>query len=339
MDDFWAGQAIGFVLGVLAGLLAPVVSRAIASWRHRVHGRFEGRGTTFSPESIKFFTLNRWSPFRPLTESDVDTVFVEPGWQQNWCDQEELEAIRRELPDPGGPTSTLRSLMIDHRESKSSRRLVLGFAPSTYADLLATGEYFARHPDRVDAVLNRFKTEQTSDGIKGAPASATSINVTVTTADRRILAIRRSGAVQTSQNLWTLGPNETMTGADPSPNGVETPHNLARRCLKEETGLVVLPTDRLEISWIGFNVPGALVHIVAHFHTHLRSSQCQELMLASHGAYEFDDFVWLPAKPKVAKRIIAAVLEGKPDRNGREWLSSAALAADDWARWPSSPQA
>ena len=332
MNNLWLNQGIGFLLGVASGLFVPIVSKFFTNKYHRLRSKLE-KHHDFHAEEIKFLQLNAWSERRQLTEDKVMVSFDDRPWDQNWCDDEELKHLKNNLENQGGSSSTLRSISIDHRESESGQQLKLSFAPSMYGDLISVAEYFRRHPDGIDHVLKRFSHENTKDVIHGAPQSVASMNVTIMTADLKLLAVHRSGAVQTSPNAWTLGPNETMLGAIPASGGVETPFELARRCLDEEVNLAVLDSDRLQISWVGYDVPNAQLSFVAHFRTHLRSSEVEQRMAESHASFEFDQIAWIPANNKTVHKIISSIRSQKPDEDGRLWFRNAALAAHEWRRW------
>ena len=333
VDNFWLNQGLGFLLGVASGLLAPLVAKVTSRWYHRIRSRLEIHPPYLAAEEIKFFMLDEWSPGRELKPSKVKVEYDEDPWEQDWCDPEELLHLRSGLDDDGGPSSTLRSLAVDHHESEAGRLLHLTFAPSTYGDLIAVGEYFRRHPEEVERTLARLAHDDVASVIAKAPRSVASINVTVTSADGRLLAVRRSGAVRTSQNIWTLGPNETMSAALPTSTGVETPHSLAWRALHEEVGLEPDDVAVLQMSWIGYNVPGALVHLVAHCRSNLRSAEIESRIREGLGSFEVDQMAWLPATPRTIRKIISSVREGRPDSEKRVWLSSAALGAAEWYRW------
>ena len=209
------------------------------------------------------------------------------------------------------------------------------FAPSEYGDLIAVQEYFRQDPDRLRTVIERLAAEDATTMIAAAPPSVVAINMTVTSADHKLLAVRRSAAVQTSQNLWTLGPNETMLGATGASGGVETVHSLAFRCLKAELELDEDGVDRLEISWIGYNVPAALVHVVGHARSTLRSSELEDNLRQSQGFFEVDAVAWLPATAKTVHGIIDDIHQsgGTTVVPSGKWLNSAGLAAADWWRW------
>ena len=332
MTDFWLNQGLGFLLGLVSGLIGPVIAKVLSRWYHRLRGRLEFHPSDLVPDEIKFVMLDRWGPARRLRPSDVQVAYDDDPWEQDWCDAAELVHLRGGLDDDGGPAATLRSFSVDHRESDAGRVLRLTFAPSQYGDLLAVGEYFRRHPEDVERTIDRLGRDK-AGAIAGAPRSVASINVTVTSADGRLLAVRRSGAVRTSQNIWTLGPNETMAPALPTSGGVETPHELAWRGLREEVGFERDDVLELQMGWMGYNVPGALFHLVAHCRSALRSSEIEAKIRECHGTFEFDQIAWVPADPKTIREIISSVREGREDTGKRIWLNSAALAADDWFRW------
>jgi hypothetical protein len=319
----------------MVGLVTPVVVRKLSRGYHRVRASTEMHPPNFRPEDINFFTLNQWSPSRRLQSSQVKVEFDDRQWQQDWCDQAILGQLADDVEDKGGPSSTLRGMEIDHRESDRGQTLRLIFAPSKYGDLIAVGRYFRDEHERIRTVMERLAKEDMSSMIATAPSSVVAINMTVTSADDKLLAVRRSAAVQTSQNVWTLGPNETMLGATGASGGVEAPRHLAFRCLHEELQLDEEDVEKLEISWIGYNVPGALVHIVGHARSQLRSNQLEEGLRQSQGAFEVDDVQWLPATARTVHGILKAVRKA-PFANGKpamRWLDSAGLAAAEWWRW------
>jgi hypothetical protein len=328
-------NGVSFFIGLLSGLLTSPASKILNRWYHKFRASRRENFLLFRPEEIKFFSLNRWSPDRPLRESMVHVTFDDSDWTQDWCEPSELESLRGQMEDPGGLSASLREFRVDHRESESGQQFHMSFALSRYSDLIAVSEYFRRHLDQVDGVITRLSKEDTSRMIKSAPLSVVAINVTVTSADAKLLAIRRSGAVRTSQNLWTLGPNETMLEARPISGGTETPHELARRCLSEEIGIQSNQIKILEISWIGYNVGGALTHIVAHCQSTLASPDLSQCISSSHGSFEVDGLDWLPTSRKSISRIVESVRAEQMDRDGKLWLNSAALAGVEWARWQS----
>ena len=330
--DFWIGQGLGFVLGILATWLASSIARSYRRVRNRVPERHPKNGPlNFDPRAIEFFMLNSWSPARQLKPENLQTEYVtERLCAQTWCDPQELGKIRSEIPDPGGPAASLVDYEIDHRENERGNTFRMYLMRSDYADLLSVSEYFRREPEAVKVVLNRLADESTRSVAREAPTSVIAVNVVLLSADQKLLAIERSGAVSTSQNLWTLGPNETMNWLEELHPGQkkEDLFVLVERCLNEEVALESADYGRVYVSWIGYNVPGALVHVVALITAKLTSSEISERINQSHSVFEVQRHAWI--RPD-AKTLTAIATDQRTD--GRKWIVSARLAAQEYWRF------
>jgi hypothetical protein len=280
--------------------------------------------------------LNQWSPSRPLKESAVVVAFDDREWNQSWCDDRELKRIATELDDRGAPSGTLRALGVDHGMSLDGLDFRMTFAPSEYGDLVAVGRYFERYPDRLAEVMARLEAGDSGAMVAGAPASVTALNLTVTSADGKLLAVKRSSAVRTSQNVWTLGPNETMVGARAVTGGVETPFELATRCLRSEMHLAMDEVERLEMSWVGYNVPGALVHFIGHVRSVLRAVELEERISQSSSSNQVAELAWIDPSKDNLKSIVSSVLGSQLQaKDSKRWHPSAAIAAAERWRWRS----
>jgi len=331
-------QGVAFVLGLVTGLLTPPAQRFILKVRGGIRDRRDGHPLRFDPTTVDFFMLDQWSAQRPLARQRIVQVTREPIGDrmalQSWCDPVELRAIKEALADHGGPACTLVDLEIDHRESERGQQLRLTFEPSVYGDFLAVGEYFRRHPHELSMVTARLQDEDTRLLVQCAPASVVAVNVTVRSDDGHLLAIRRSSSVRTSQNIWTLGPNETMNLPSLRPGDNEDFFELSQRCLREEVGLE--PTadyGAILVSWMGYNVPAALVHVVAHVTSRLGRAAIEERLAASHGAFESERVAWIPDHKRALEQIIH---HHRKDHEGRSWIDSAPLAAQQY--WKSRPE-
>lgn len=329
--DFWLNQASGFVLGVVSSSAYSLIGKQVDRWRIHRDERIGGVSPLgFDPQSISFFTLNRWSQSRQLAPGQLETRYLDDQRRlQTWCRPEVLDGIRAGFEDPGGPACSLADLEIDHRENSSGLIFRMSIVRSDYADFLAVGEYGRRDPAWSGAILSRLRTEDTRMMVQAAPLSVIAANVVVLSADRKLLAIERSGAVKTSQNLWTLGPNETMNWpADQRPGSKEDLFELVQRCLWEETGLDKTEYGPVYISWIGYNVPCALVHVVALTASKLTSSEIGERISHSHGVFEAQQISWLEPKSSVLCGIAM-----DSNAHGRKWIDSARLAAQEYWRF------
>ncbi len=329
----WATEIMLLLAGWILGLISPLVVRPIHRWWTKLLGRRDELKLTSTGRDYGFFTLNSWSPRRKLKPQQVDVGYTNDTDEQTWLPPDRLCQVRSRIEDAGGPAASLRALSVDHRESIDGQTLKLKYGPSYYGDLIAVSNCFESEPELLADVWRRLEETDVQDMIQGAPKSVTAMNVTITSADRRLLIVRRSSAVRTSQNEWTLGPNETMFEPKPISGGTESPFQLASRCLQEEVELHEADIKDSYVSWVGYNVPGALCHWVTHVVTHLRSGEVTERLAASHGAFEVDGIDWLPFEHSALDMVESSCKSGVPDQHGRRWNRTAGLAAGDIRRW------
>lgn len=324
---------LGWFLGLFTPLIYIPIRRIWIKWRAHQDDREPGAAL----DSLGFFTLNSWSPYRQLERSNVDVALSSENWNQTWVPQELLDAALVSILDPGGPSSSLRSITVDHRESNQGRRLFLSYAKSEYKDFIAVGQLFEGDADRTESLMHRLHSEDAAEMVAGSPRSVTAMNVTVLSEDLRLLVLRRSAAVRTSQNEWTLGPNETMLGPGEQEQvgGVEGPFQLAERCLKEEIGVGLDDVRFLGVSWVGYNVPGAICHWLAHTRIRLRSDEITRRIRESHGGFEVDAIGWMKFNVKALDEICQRSEDRKLDSSSRCWNRTAGLAAQDIRRWKS----
>lgn len=322
-------------LGWFLGLFTPLVYVPIRRLWVRLRVLRDDGDSSEALDSLKFFTLNSWSPKRQLERSKVEVFHSSDDWQQTWIPHELLNKEKISIADPGGPSSTLRSIVVDHRESDQGQRLLLKYAKSEYSDFIAVSRILTGDPALAEAITHRLRSEDSSTMVEQAPPSVTAINVTVFSEDRLLLILRRSAAVRTSQNEWTLGPNETMLGPrlQAQAGGMEDPFQLAERCLMEETGVGLDELRLLCVSWVGYNVPGAICHWLAHAKVRLTSRELTRRISQSHGGFEVDAIDWMKFDSKALDGIRQSAEAGSLDAHGRLWNRTAGLAAHDIRRW------
>jgi len=323
------------LFGWFLGLFTPLVYIPIRRLWVRLRAARDERMPAINVNPLGFFTLNTWSPLRSLERKNVSLSLATEDWTQSWLSETALDSALASISDSGGPSCTLRSIEIDHRESQRGQRLVLGYARSEYRDLLGVSQVIGTDPEKQKSLMERLKSEDMSEMVSSAPRSVTAVNVTVLSEDRRLLILRRSAAVRTSQNEWTLGPNETMLGPVEQVGGIESPFQLAERCLSEELDVHPDEVSLLAISWVGYNVPGALCHWVAHSRIRLRSQEISKRIQGSHGGFEVDAIDWIEFEEKMLEDISLRAERHEPDSQNRLWNRTAGLAALDVRRWKS----
>lgn len=195
---------------------------------------------------------------------------------------------------------------------------------------MAVHDYFAARPGDALSVLERLEDEPVRRMIRAAPPSIVAVNVTVTSADGFVLAMQRSAAVARWQNQWSLGPYETMILPTGRPGESEDFFGASERCLREEVGIDPgRDYGDIVVSWMGYWVPSALVHVVAHTRSNLTRTQIEERIGASHRAFETEWIAWIPE----SRAALAALVASHPiDADGRRWMGAAPIAAEQYWR-------
>jgi hypothetical protein len=250
--------------------------------------------------------------------------------KQTWCDDEELTLLRQRLEDEGGPACTLVDLEVDHRESERGKKLRLTIAPSMYGDFVAVHDYFANRPDAIAKVQQRLEQETTRDLVQQAPPSIIAVNATVTSADGYFLALQRSSAVRKWQNQWGLGAYETMILPTERPGESEDFFGATQRCLREEVGLEPgQDYGDIIVSWMGYWISSALVHVIAHVRSTLTAADIGRRVGESYSSFETGSLLWIPD----SKAALARLVRDHPhDGSNRTWIATAPIAAQQYWR-------
>ncbi|MFA5061669.1 MAG: hypothetical protein WC526_00805 [Patescibacteria group bacterium] len=281
----------------------------------------------FEPEQEHLICLNRWSPARQLTRDRQEVVVVHPPSTQDWVDPKRLANATKDVTDPGGPSSHLVDYEIDHRESVRGQVFRMYIAPSVYGDFLAANACMTS--DERSHVEQRLRTSAPRDVVRRAPRSVIAMNVVVLASSGRLLAIKRSRSVRTSQNMWTIGPNETMVSPLAVSGYQEDLVHLAERCLNEEVGLMPSEHGPIQVSWFGYNLNGPLVHVVAHVRARLPESQIVERVEACQAVFEHGRLDWISTDRRSVFNLLA---NWRQDDSGRQWMNLAALALQEYWR-------
>lgn len=287
-------------------------------------------------EADGVFTLLRWSPERPLLR-DPSLHRVEfgaaPG--QDWFPSAMLRhAQRRQAEGRKGKVAYAYGMTVDHREHEDAYGFVLKVAESNYGDLNAIGSCIGRD-DLVEFVGIRLHARGAVSFLATMPPTRLSIQVAVLSPDGNLLAIRRSGAVESVAGLWTLGPNETMIsrhaaytpGAKP-----ESLYDLAERCLAEELGVVsdarTPEYGPIHITWFGLSAhatEGVAQNVLSVTTTLLSQAELAERIANAHSNFEADGLAWIPFTRR------GLVEEFRSSR--REWVNFSPLAAEEAWRY------
>lgn len=276
------------------------------------------------------FTLLRWSPNRPLIR-DPRFHRVEYGGapDQNWADTGRLETEQMvQAETRRGRTGYAWAVTVDHGEHEDADAFIVSAAESRYGDLNAIARAMPG-VDLVDYVTGRIRDEGI-DLLRTMPPTRLSIQVSVVAGSGRVMALRRSAAVQSVPVQWQLGPNETLYPADApdTPGAIgESFFDLAHRCLVEECGLYESEVSPIRISWFGLAAnpdEGVAQNVLACTTTALSEAQIVERTLNAHSNYESDGFDWIPADSRSLLRALK-----DPER---DWIAFSGIAAAELAR-------
>jgi hypothetical protein len=310
---FGAGLVVGIPLGIVGNLVAGYLWEGpISRWRSSRRLRLsDAEALSYLSESDHMYTVASWSPARMLTRQHLRTEFadVEPRlglvdagkWHEAYVDLETRSDVhgRCGYVTAAGP--------IDWREGPTTQIFRVTISPADYRAGIATYLALLEDPSRQD-YINWLLKETPFAFITQAPPSHLAVNMGILSADgRRFLGVRRSGAVATAPNVWTVGPCETFTLEESvSPGAPEDFFSLAERCLAEELGLGRDDYDRLSISWFGYRGPDAHPWITAQARVKLSDNEVKQLWHTSHSRPEASAIDWFTFD----RQTIAAVIFG-----------------------------
>jgi hypothetical protein len=172
------------------------------------------------------------------------------------------------------------------------------------------------------------------DYLPGASPATVVANVVVHSSRGHLLAVRRSGSVDTAVGLWTIGIYETMIMEPHRPKGErEDLYTLCERGLREEVGLEIdRDYDHVMLSWFGIYGPLLRTHLVAHIKIKLPEAAVIDALEGSEGLYEADAYEWFKPNKQAVKQVLTATVDNKPmlvpsfDAVGRPWLNQTKLS-------------
>lgn len=243
---FWAvvGAAIGVVLG-------GVVERSRQRWRlYRTAWRaakMHAAGHVEYDPIDRWFELQSWnadlrSVLRPV---DVGPTLTVDAPSSDWFTDRTAwtRALRSAIEEHGlgGPTAYLVGATLDNPEVRGipdrQRQFCWRVARSDYAEFIATSNYLQKMGDEERSSIRKRLEDDWHRALGSSPPTIIACNISLASADGRLLAIRRSQATATSRGLWMLGAHETMNwiGQTEHPlggGGPETAFSLAHRSLR-----------------------------------------------------------------------------------------------------------
>jgi hypothetical protein len=177
-----------------------------------------------------------------------------------------------------------------------------------------------------------------------SPPNNLYVNCSIIDRNDQLLALERASTTHDTNNVWTLGPCETMRreADDEVQDRPMQIDELTRKCLRKEAGLLPPDYGPISVSWIGYNFwtprpgatwarenwPGANVRI----HTQVRSTlSCAEIwdrmLTSAPDGVEHSRYASLAFDAASCLDVINSASAGKPDVHDRIWVQFSALAA------------
>jgi hypothetical protein len=289
------------------------------------------------------YPLNTWSPDRPLRPRNLDVVITDARPVQSWIDptvwRRHHESFRELYGGRCGYVTAVGP--IDFREGPTTEVFRVVLSPCDYSEGLATWRALEETPERQRAIAEALARDPFSF-VRSSPPHPLAINVAVLSPAGKFLAIERSASLASSQGVWTVGPNETLTlHDDRSP--ADRPEDffaLAQRCLKEEVGLSPGDYGDVSISWFGYRSADAHPWVFAQVRARLSEAEVDERLRGAHSAVEAASTDWLP----LTRATVLKVVEGERTEPGaltertqprRRWIVHAPLAVSELWRMQS----
>jgi 8-oxo-dGTP pyrophosphatase MutT (NUDIX family) len=307
----------------------------------------------FNPEDLGFFWISAWNPERILREENVGGIEKVSRAEYNarhrpvagWIrDQELYDRLLAEAQAArmGQPCPALVAVEPDEMEGGRSDQLYLKVSKSIYSQHVALRNYMRADHGAYEQLRRRIaehhyadgRTEDLDDIIRVAPESNIVINVTVQSANGRVMLIRRPTKTRVWRSFYQAGAHETMNWPGASEEKVEDWFQLARRALREEIGLTD-PADyysKIVFSWFGFYAIEASGYFFSHVRTRLSEAELVAAVAGCPGVIEADAIEWMDLDRASVYSVVQTWRNGPweestlPDVEGRRWLPHATLS-------------
>ena len=308
-----------FLLGVVVGILGNLVAAYL--WEARLvplRRRWQNRRATkkavdYESSQDGMYALNRWSPDRMLTRDNLRVEVREKAPSLELVDSErwhnELERLQQQADMRGRCGYVTDCSKVDWRESPHTQIFRVTVSPADYAEGIATWAVLRADEARRAQIVGMLTSDPLSFP-QAAPPMHLAVNLGILNSDgSKFLGLLRSATVASAKNVWTVGPNETMTlpvggtpGAEP-----EDFFSLAERCLKEEIGLNPEDYDPVVISWLGYRAADAHPWVTAQVRVRLPDAVVLERRKVCHSYEEASMGVWLP----FGRQTVLSIVQGQ----------------------------
>jgi hypothetical protein len=167
------------------------------------------------------------------------------------------------------------------------------------------------------------------------PPTRLALQVSIVSSRGRVLALRRSHAVESVPGYWALGANETLVPPSPSTTPGAPAYSLfdlAERCLAEECGLTMaspfVEYGEIYITWFGVNAhpgEGVAQSVIALTTTGLPESEVVQRIRNAHSNFETDAIEWIPFSRQALSKALR-------DPN-RRWINFSHVVVGELLRY------
>jgi len=356
----WSWGNIAYLLvGAVIGAIATLVANE--SWDRMRSGRERKKAKEEAGKEIQearllvdhrdlAFEIVTWSPSldteitdQLLRREDVGETRTADRPLTTWLTSP--EAWQREYERAlashgrGAPTAYLVGFSPDNPETRSDvlarRPFQWTVAQGNYAEFLATSAYLAGSgkPDQ-NVLANRLRADWNAT-FAMSPPTIIACNISLVSADNKVLVLERSQSEATSRSLWTVGPHETMNWRDPANFRLgeelqETAFTLGHRTIKEEVGLEPDEYGRILFSWFGIWLRDASAYLLGHVRSRLVADEISVRIPRAQASYEIamagDQHEWVPYELDNFKDIALAAQTSRSDSKGRRRLELSSLS-------------
>lgn len=323
----------GLITGLLIDLIKSPISRAFKYAYARGMRWWNMRSTlAYQPENQDFFTINRWSPERELTEGQHEIRISDDRPTPELIEPEILAERSRNYFNAGkqGPICYLTSYKVDHKESLPGEKFIITVHPCDYSEHLATYELISNNSELKTRAEEALRNDIEAYICRACPANIT-LNIVVLS-EECFLAVKRSQAVETAKNQWTIGACETMMIPSGSLAGQpETLFSFARRALREELNLLPDQYGDIHFTWFGMSAEtlGALFIAIVRI-KNLSEGEVITRAINSHSNFEATDFKWVEFH---SKQMINYILGRRSPLTQYSWISFAKLSMHEMLRY------
>jgi hypothetical protein len=295
---------IGWILGGIMGFFVNLLTDKYKKYqikKKQKEAEFFSNSLEINYDPMKddLWEITKWSYKRQLNKENMIVRYKRNRPSQEFIPEDILKKYAQKYKNQNilGDVCYLVNYNIDSQDQdrEDLYEFMLEVSPSDYSEHLAAYDYLEENPQIRENIVKILENNP-KEYLKKSIPSNISINVVVISELNNILAIKRSSAVASARNEWTIGAFETMVydflNTAESDSSFDA---LARRCLREELGITHRDYKDIFISWMGLSLLSMRGHVIAVVRLQKTTeAQMEGNMKKAHGYYEASIIKWLP---------------------------------------------